>query len=160
MIILRVWIKEATELRPTYKLLGQVKRLRAFTRDIRGMTAVWFGLSILPVALLVFGGIDMARASSEKVLLQNALDSAVLMAARSGQLGDGELDAMGDAALQAQLQVSGSGSSTVTSTFSNGENDSVSGVATAKVGTLGLGLINVDYLNIEVSTEVRRGLDE
>ena len=114
MIILRVWIKEATELRPTYKLLGQVKRLRAFTRDIRGMTAVWFGLSILPVALLVFGGIDMARASSEKVLLQNALDSAVLMAARSGQLGDSELDAMGDAALQAQLQVSGSGSSTVT----------------------------------------------
>ena len=160
MIILRVWIKEATELRPTYKLLGQVKRLRAFTRDIRGITAVWFGLSILPVALLVFGGIDMARASSEKVLLQNALDSAVLMAARSGQLGDSELDAMGDAALQAQIQVSGSGSTAVTSTFSNGENDSVSGVATAKVGTLGLGLINVDYLNIEVSTEVRRGLDE
>jgi Flp pilus assembly protein TadG len=147
-------------LRPTYKLLGQVKRLGAFTRDIRGMTAVWFGLSILPVALLVFGGIDIARASSEKVLLQNALDTAVLMAARSGQLGNEQLDAMGDAALQAQLQVSGSASNTVTSTFSNGENDSVTGVAKAKVGTVGLGLINVDYMKIEVSTEVRRGLDE
>jgi Mg-chelatase subunit ChlD len=82
------------------------------------------------------------------------------MAARSGQLTNVELDKMGDAALQAQLQASGSDFSTVTSTFSNGANDSVTGVAKAKVGTVGLGLMNVDYLKIEASTEVQRGMDE
>jgi Flp pilus assembly protein TadG len=158
--MLRAWIKEATELRPRHKLPSQANRLKAFTRDIRGMTAVWFGLSILPIALLVLGGIDMTRASSEKAKLQNALDTAVLMAARSGQLTNDELDKMGDAALQAQLQASGSDFSTVTSTFSNGANDSVTGVAKAKVGTVGLGLMNVDYLKIEASTEVQRGMDE
>jgi len=158
--MLRVWIKEATELRPTHKLLSQVNRLRAFTRDIRGMTAVWFGLSILPIALLALGGIDITRASSEKVLIQNALDTAVLMAARSGQLTDVELDKMGDAALKAQLEQSGSASSEFTSTFKNGANDSVTGVVKAKVGTVGLGLMNIDYLKIEATTEVQRGMDE
>ncbi len=158
--MLRVWIKEATELRPTHKLLSQVNRLRAFTRDIRGMTAVWFGLSILPIALLALGGVDITRASSEKALIQNALDTAVLMAARSGQLTDVELDKMGDAALKAQLEQSGSASSAFTSTFKNGENDSVTGFVKAKLGTVGLGLMNVDYLKIEATTEVQRGMDE
>lgn len=147
-------------MRSTYRLLRPLGRLRALVRDVRGMTAVWFGLSVLPIAALVFGGIDIARAFSEKALVQEALDSAALFAARSGQLTDDQLDAVGDAALQSQLQGSGSRANSVTSTFSNGEDDSVLGVVTAKIDTLGLSLLKFEYLNISADTQVKRGQDD
>lgn len=147
-------------MRSKHNPLNSATRLRALARDIRGMTAVWFSLSALPIAVLVLGGIDVARASSQRALIQSALDGAALMAARSGQLKNEELDAIGDAAFQAQLQASGSAVNTVTSTFSNGENDSVIGVATAKVDTLGLGLLQINYFNIGAFTEVKRGQND
>lgn len=136
------------------------KLLSRLARDIRGATAIWFGLSALAVAVLVFGGIDFARATSEKARIQNALDAAVLLAARSGQLADDKLDAVGDTAFQAQLQGAGSYAKSLTSTFSNGDSDSVVGVATAKVDTLILGLLSFDYLTVGAYTKVKRGQND
>lgn len=137
-----------------------LNRLRAFARDIRGATAIWFGLSALAFAVLVFGGVDIARATAEKTRIQNALDAAVLLAARSGQLTNDKLDAIGDTAFQAQLQGAGSYAKTATSTFSNGDSDSVVGVATATIDTLILGLLSFDSLTVGAYTKVKRGQND
>jgi Flp pilus assembly protein TadG len=133
---------------------------RRLLGDRRGATAIWFSLSAVAVAMLTFGGLDFARATAEKSRIQNALDAAVLLAARAGQLDNAKLDTLGDNAFQSQLQGSGSYASTVTSTFSNGDNDSVVGVATAKIDTLVLGLLSYDYFTVGAYTKVKRGQNE
>lgn len=122
--------------------------------------AILFALTALPLSVLVLGGIDMQRATSEKVKVQDALDAAALLAALSGQLADDELNAVGVAAFKAQLQGSGSYAKTFTATFSNGKDDSVVGVATAQVDTIILGLLSIDYFTVGAFTEVKRRQNE
>ena len=108
-------------------------RAAALVRDRRGATAIWFGLAALAITVLVFGGIDVARASAEKSRIQNALDAAVLLAARAGTQTDAQLEVIGDNAFAAQLQGSKGFARTTSSTFRNGPNDSVVGEATGKL---------------------------
>ncbi len=65
--------------------------------------AIWFAVMALPLAVLSFALIDINRASVEKRHLQDALDAATLLAARSTADTDNELQAIGEAALRAQL---------------------------------------------------------
>lgn len=86
---------------------GLVPRLAAliarFTGAREGAVAVWFAVLALPLAVLSFALIDINRASVEKRHLQDALDAATLLAARSTADTDSELQAIGEAALRAQL---------------------------------------------------------
>ncbi len=65
--------------------------------------AIWFAVMALPLAVLSFALIDINRASVEKRHLQDALDAATLLAARSTADTDNELQTIGEAALRAQL---------------------------------------------------------
>ncbi len=132
-------------------------RLRLFTDDNRGASAIWFGVAALAISVMVFGGIDVARASAEKTRIQNALDAAVLLAARAGQQSDAQLDLIGDTAFAAQLQGSKGFAKSVTATFTNGPNDSVVGVATAKLDTIILDLFTNDEMVVGADTRVKRG---
>jgi len=132
-------------------------RAAALVRDSRGATAIWFGLAALAITVLVFGGIDVARASAEKTRIQNALDAAVLLAARAGTQTDAQLEVIGDNAFVAQLQGSKGFAKTTSSTFSNGPNDSVVGVATAKLDAVILNLFTDDELIVGAETKVNRG---
>jgi Flp pilus assembly protein TadG len=147
-------------MRSIRRLATLIARMRGLAGDTRGATAIWFGLAALSIAMLTFGGLDFARATAEKVRIQNALDAAVLLAARAGQLDNAKLDALGDSAFASQLQGSGSYAKTVSATFSNGDSDSVVGVATAKVDTLILGLLSFDYLTVGAYTKVKRGQND
>jgi Flp pilus assembly protein TadG len=69
------------------------KRLAARLRDDeRGAIAVQFALLLIPIAILTFGLIDISRASVQKRQLQDALDAATLMAARSTATTNADLD--------------------------------------------------------------------
>jgi Flp pilus assembly protein TadG len=76
---------------------------RALWRRRDGNVAIWFAIALPVLAVLVFGGMDIARASSDKRKLQDALDAAALFAARSTATTDAELQAIGQQALVAQL---------------------------------------------------------
>lgn len=93
----------------TRPLQGLADVLPRFARDARGAVAVWFAVLALPLAVLSFALIDINRASVEKRHLQDALDAATLLAARSTAKTDTDLQNIGAAALEAQL--SGIGSS-------------------------------------------------
>ena len=77
-----------------------VKRLGA---DERGAIAVQFALLLIPIAILTFGLIDLSRTSVQKRQLQDALDAATLMAARSTATTDGGLKTVGLAAMQTEM---------------------------------------------------------
>lgn len=79
---------------------GVARRLRD---DARGNVAMIFGLSLPVLILMTVGGVDIHRASTVRVNLQDALDAATLAAARSSYTDNADINRVGLAALQANL---------------------------------------------------------
>ena len=84
------------------------RRLKAFAgrfaRARRGNVAMIFALSLPPLILMTLGGVDLHRASTVRVNLQDALDAAALAAARSPYTTNAEITTVGLAALKANLK--------------------------------------------------------
>ncbi|WP_246263389.1 TadE/TadG family type IV pilus assembly protein [Caulobacter soli] len=95
--------------------------------DERGAIAIQFALLLLPISVLAFGLIDLSRASVQKRQLQDALDAATLMAARSTATTNADLDAIGDAALATEMAGLGVPLTRDNSTFALGSNNTVVG---------------------------------
>jgi Flp pilus assembly protein TadG len=89
-------------------MTGAGRSLRAFTRrmgeDARGNVAMLFGLSLPVLILMTVGGVDIHRASTVRVNLQDALDAAALAAARSPYTVNADLQRVGLASLRANLK--------------------------------------------------------
>lgn len=87
---------------------GMARGLRAFTRrmadDARGNVAMLFGLSLPVLVLMTVGGVDIHRASTVRVNLQDALDAATLAAARSPYTANADLQRVGLDSLRANLK--------------------------------------------------------
>jgi Flp pilus assembly protein TadG len=77
---------------------------RRFDAATRGNVAMIFAISLPVLVMLTMGGIDLNRAATVRVNLQDALDAATLAAARSTATTDAELTAIGTKALRANLQ--------------------------------------------------------
>ncbi|QTN19323.1 TadE/TadG family protein [Brevundimonas sp. AJA228-03] len=71
--------------------------------DRRGNVAMIFALALPPMLLMTLGGVDIARVSSVRVNVQDALDAATLAAARSQSTEDSRINEVGLAALKANL---------------------------------------------------------
>ena len=82
--------------------------LRSFTRrvanDARGNVAMLFGLSLPVLILMTVGGVDIHRASTVRVNLQDALDAAALSAARSPYTAPADIQRVGLTSLRANLK--------------------------------------------------------
>lgn len=86
-----------------HSVLGRIRKfLRAFRRE-DGAVAVQFAMVLVPMTVMVFGALDVSRASGEKTRLQDALDAAALAAARSPAVTDQGLQAVGEQVLAADL---------------------------------------------------------
>jgi len=79
------------------------KRLKAFFGDRRGNVALIFGLSLPVMVLMTVGGVDIHRASTVRVNLQDALDASALAAARSPYTEAEDIQRVGMDALRANL---------------------------------------------------------
>lgn len=76
---------------------------RRFAGDGRGNVAVIFALVLPLLIMITLGGVDISRASTVKMNLQDALDAATLAAARSQFVEDDEITDVGIASLRANL---------------------------------------------------------
>lgn len=110
---------------------GAAGFLTRFARARSGAVAVWFAVMALPLAVLSFALIDINRASVEKRHLQDALDAATLLVARSTATTDAQAQTIGAAALAAQL--TGMGDAALTSSSFKIVGSVVKGTATASV---------------------------
>ena len=77
---------------------------RRMADDVRGNVAMLFGLSLPVLVLMTVGGVDIHRASTVRVNLQDALDAAALAAARSPHTSNEDIREVGLASLRANLQ--------------------------------------------------------
>lgn len=90
------------------RISGIMRGGRAFLRrlagETRGNVAMIFGLSLPVLILMTVGGVDIHRASTVRVNLQDALDAAALHAARSPYTSNTDIQRVGLAALKANLK--------------------------------------------------------
>lgn len=117
--------------RPLPRMAASAVRFLRRFRNESGAVAIWFAVLALPMAVLGFGLIDINRASVEKRQLQDAVDAATLLAARSTATTDAQIQAIGAAALAAQL--AGSSDATLISSTFKVVGTKVTGAATASV---------------------------
>lgn len=75
-----------------------------FARARRGNVAMIFALCLPILLMMTLGGVDIHRASTARMTLQDALDAAALAAARSPYTEAEDLTRVGDVALRANLQ--------------------------------------------------------
>lgn len=130
--------------------------LGCLARDRAGSLAISAAL-IIPVAVaLVFGTIDYSRTASAKSLLQDKLDAAALVAARSTGTTDAEVQSVGAAALNASL--SGFKNGTVKNISFTLANSGRTVVASAEVEVAAaiLGIFSDNSLSVTTRAEVVR----
>ncbi|MFZ4606130.1 MAG: ubiquitin-activating E1 FCCH domain-containing protein [Caulobacter sp.] len=127
--------------------------LRRFRND-SGAVAIWFAVMALPMAVLGFGLIDVNRASVEKRHLQDALDAATLLAARSTAATDAQMQTIGAAALTAQMN--GVSDATLQSSTFKIVGTKVTGAATATVVPVIAGLWLQGDMVVGAKAEVMR----
>ncbi|KSB89611.1 hypothetical protein AS593_16245 [Caulobacter vibrioides] len=145
-------VRSRTAARQGGALARAAARLRGFRSDRRGAIAVWVALSLIPLCLLIFGFFDLSRASIEHRRLQDSLDAATLIAARSTATDTATLTTMGKAALASELGKSITSASFVGST--NGKQ--VTGTASVTIDTIILGMIGKNTLTVGAQSVVVR----
>lgn len=133
-----------------------LRRLVAGAKDENGAAAVFFAVSLILLAPLMLGMFDVYLASTQRNNLQDALDAATLFAARSTGTTTQAVDAVGDAALTANL-VLPAGSTLVASTFTL-VGDKVVGYAEVSPPALAPDLFT--HGNVKANSEVVRSLDK
>jgi Flp pilus assembly protein TadG len=109
--------------------------LTRFRRDQRGGVAVMFTLAIIPTVFLSLVMIDFSRASTAHSNMQEALDAATLLTARSTAITTTAIQAAGDGAYQAQV-ASNLGITPISDTFATGANNTIIGDAHGTVQTM------------------------
>lgn len=133
---------------------------RRLRRDERGAIAVQFALLALPLAVLVFGLVDVSRISLQRRQMQDALDAATLIAARSTAVTDADLDKVGDAAFAVEIAGLNLGLTTSSSTFKSGTGSRVIGTATGTITPVIANLWTNAAINVTATSEVVRSVNK
>lgn len=128
--------------------------LRRLSADIRGGTLIIFAVAAPILAVLVLGVIDLYRISVVKQQLQDSLDAATLMVARSSAKNDKEADAVGDKAFQEMIAKLDVGAPV--SNFKMGKDDDVIGSASGYLKPMIVGLFSGGKLTATTETVVKR----
>jgi Flp pilus assembly protein TadG len=135
--------------------------VRRLGDDERGAIAVQFALLLIPIAILTFGLIDLSRVSVQKRQLQDALDAATLMAARSTATTNADLDTIGDAALATEMTGLGVTLTAANSTFSLGDNNTVVGtIQNVTIKPIISNLWSSGDANVSASSTVMRSVNK
>ncbi|PIB94224.1 TadE/TadG family type IV pilus assembly protein [Caulobacter sp. FWC2] len=129
---------------------------RRLRRDERGAIAVQFALLALPLAVLVFGLVDVSRISLQRRQMQDALDAATLIAARSTAVTDAGLEAVGDPAFLAEVAGMNLGLTASSATFKMGADNHVIGTATATLQPVIANLWNSGNITVTAVSDVVR----
>ncbi|MDX6805024.1 TadE/TadG family type IV pilus assembly protein [Terrihabitans rhizophilus] len=133
--------------------------LERFRSDDRGVAMVLFALAVLPLSMAAGAAVDYTRAAQARSALQSELDSAVLS-------GAGQESGRADAA-KAMLESFATPSGvTITSKSFTENGDRVSGTVQAVVQTAMMRIVNIDTMDVSVSstaqlqTDVKEGVNE
>jgi Flp pilus assembly protein TadG len=134
-----------------------LSRLSGFGRDDRGAIAVQAAFLATPMIVLTMGAVDIANGSAAKTRLQDALDSAALLAARSSATTDTALQDIGSKALTANMAGS---SAVITSSSFHADGNKVIASAKAKVTPVIAGLWLQGDMAVGAKAEITRAVNK
>src|SRR5262245_5328286 len=138
------------------------KRLRAFRTAQGGNVVLTFALSTLPIIGFVGAAVDYSRANAVKAAMQAAVDSTALMLSKDAQtMSTTQLDTKAAAYFNALFNRPLEASNVVvTPTYSNPSQGvfKLDLIATAKVPTTFMKVLNQSNLNVDVKSEVVWGI--
>ncbi|MGH1559877.1 pilus assembly protein TadG-related protein [Caulobacter segnis] len=106
--------------------------------------------------MIVFALVDLGRISLQRRQMQDALDAATLMAARSTATTDGDLEAVGDPAFLAEVAGLNLGLTAANATFKAGTDNHIIGTATAALKPVIANLWTHADFKVTVSSDVVR----
>lgn len=129
--------------------------LHRLIRDRRGNVAIVAALAMGPICVASLGAIDLARATSAKSQLQDALDAAALGAARTNSTTDAQMKVAGDRYLRQNLNLS-SDFVLTSSTFHIAENGKIVANARLDVTPFIAGLLTGGTMAVAATSEVVR----
>jgi len=130
-----------------------VARLR---RDQSGAIAIQFALLVIPLSVIVFALVDLGRISLQRRQMQDALDAATLMAARSSATTDAGLEAVGDPAFLVEVAGLNLGLTAANATFKAGTDNHIIGTASASLKPVIANLWTHADFNVTVTSDVVR----
>lgn len=127
--------------------------LKRFARDTAGVTAMLFGLTLIPMLGFVGGAVDFANAYQIRTKLQNAVDAATLAAGREIDLGasEGEATTVANRVLVSNLGDNFPAGARVNFSFSG---KTVTATGTMNVDTYILGVVGVNVFPVDVTSTV------
>lgn len=125
-------------------------------RDQRGAIAVQFAILAIPLSIMVFALVDLGRVGLQRRQMQDALDAATLMAARSTATSDADLDKIGDAAFVAEIAGLGLGIDGSNSTFKAGTDNHILGSAVATLKPIIANLWTTQDFTVTATADVVR----
>lgn len=135
--------------------IGKTGRL--FSRAEGGGVALIFALSLPVVSMMALASVDIHRASSVRMNLQDALDSATLAAARSGHTDDTGITEVGLANLRANMHaLPNTGLIEDQVSFSVDAGGVVVATAKAKVDTIAASMFLGHDIDVAAKSEVMR----
>jgi Flp pilus assembly protein TadG len=130
-----------------------VRLYRRLGQDRRGGTALLFAILAPVLLVLVLGVIDLYRLGSIKQQMQESIDNATLIVARSTVKEDVDAEEMGDKAFEALISKDDIGSPL--SGFTLGT-DEVTGVAEGEINPIIVGVFTGGKLHSRVKSVVKR----
>lgn len=133
--------------------------LKQFRHDKKGGVATIFALTFVPVAFLSLVMIDFSRASTARASMQQTLDAATLLAARSTAITTAQLQTVGDNAFNAQL-AKNLGVTVLGDSFAAGANNTVVADASGTVAPMVAGMFLGGPMKIAVRSEVVRSMNQ
>lgn len=122
----------------------------------RGNVAMIFALALVPLSVVTGAGIDVTRAVTARSAAQNALDAAVLAAARANLDDEDELKAVFEASFEANASQIGLGGEFETD-LEVGEDGELLGTLQGSIPAIFGGLIGMDTLPVKASAAAVRG---
>lgn len=137
---------------------SRLARLRQLVRplDDRGNVAMVAALAMGPICVAGLGAMDLARVTSARSQLQDALDAAALAAARTNATTDAELKSAGDRYLKQNLKGLSGDFALKTTSFTFGDKGQVVASAHLEVTPFVAGLVTGGPMGVSAEAEVVR----
>lgn len=135
---------------------GINSKLRRFVRSTSGNVATIFAIALMPISVMGGGAVDFAQAMNARGRLAEALDAAALAVGSQPNLSRGQAEQMALDYIEANYPAREIGSVHSVSVSIDNVNGVVQVSGQSRVGTTLLGIMGMDYINVDWTSEVRR----
>jgi len=135
---------------------GIISKFAHFLRSSGGNVATIFAIALVPISVMGGGAVDFAQAMNARGRLAEALDAAALAVGSQPNLSLGQAEQMALDYIEANYPAREIGSVHSISVSIDEANGIVQISGQSRVGTTLLGIMGMDYINVDWTSEVRR----